>query len=381
MRTTHEPRFAFLNRKLGAVILMSIILLLAHISLQTAFAATGDWSMSGFDATNASYNPDTTINANNVNRLTRGWSGGSGLYRAPQVIVGDGLTVATSYGIQVYNTSTGVLLWHVTSGYPPNVSAIANGVLYVCDSNGIQAFTATTGTLIWTATNMCGSHSLTLANGLLYVASNRLSALNPSDGTTVWSSPLYGTAVTASVIANGIVYIGSRGSSWPIAYTLQAVNATTGASVWANSLSTAPTTIAAINGSVYLVRNTAVYTYDPNTGALLKTIGFPSTIVSLAITSHNEIVVGTNTGSVDLLDQFGHIWPVQISSSNSSVSVAVAGGIIYATTWPGTFAIADVTPSPQVLWSDSMESGFMPVISHGILYVSNSSGFQTYHLP
>ena len=110
-----------------------------------------------------------------------------------------------------YKASTGVRLWGAGFGQPAvfGPPAFANGVIYVGLSDGrVFAFGPDGEPLWWTYIGAART-SVSVANGVVYAASDRLYAIDASDGTILWSGAIgaRGTSDSAPAIANAMVYV------------------------------------------------------------------------------------------------------------------------------------------------------------------------------
>ncbi len=113
--------------------------------------------------------------------------------------------------VGAYKASTGVRVWAVGFGQPAvfGPPAFANGVIYVGLSDGRVFALARDGEPLWWAYIGAARTSVSVANGVVYAASDKLYAIDASDGTILWSGAIGpgGTSDSAPAIANAMVYV------------------------------------------------------------------------------------------------------------------------------------------------------------------------------
>ncbi len=143
---------------------------------------------------------------------------------ASDVLLADGVLYALGMDGNFYsiNASDGSTHWKIVYGVVATASpllAVANGVLYLDTETGvaggpnggaggnIEAFSTSNGAMLWKLIpSVFGP--LTVSNGTLYVsASNKLLALQSSNGAQRWSVSIAGSSAAWAV--NTLVYVGS----------------------------------------------------------------------------------------------------------------------------------------------------------------------------
>jgi outer membrane protein assembly factor BamB len=142
-------------------------------------------------------------------------------------VTSDGLFV--SYPCQVYsfNPTTGTTNWHYNGGCDGGggkTDAYANGLLY--DREGGTIYNALTGAQIGP---FQGGRSPALGSMIGYFLNGTLQAINLSSRSTLWSFAGDGNLVSAPLLIDQTVIIGS-GSG-----TVYALDATTGNQIWSGS--------------------------------------------------------------------------------------------------------------------------------------------------
>jgi outer membrane protein assembly factor BamB len=149
--------------------------------------------------------------SNTGERLWRRATGGD-IFSSPAV--GAGLVYIGAYNGRLYafDAITGAQVWSKPIGQSLGASPVyADGVVYATNDSGqrLTALEATTGTLLWTI-NLAGRAATpAFAEGVLYVPDEfRLNAVDASTGSILWRTRLIGGGTNATpVVANGVVYV------------------------------------------------------------------------------------------------------------------------------------------------------------------------------
>lgn len=156
--------------------------------------------------------------------------------------------------------SNGSLLWHQKiDGSADQAPLVANGVVYVTSYVGqsgpahVYALRANDGSLLWRYDNTNYSYlSLSTSNSnVVYVASpDGISALNTSNGASLWHYAAKDTGSTSPLEVNGVVYFSS--SSDNSSGTLYALQASDGSPIWQYKTGSYTYTPLVANGVVYI---------------------------------------------------------------------------------------------------------------------------------
>ena len=187
---------------------------------------------------------------------------------------------SASTAVQALSNIDGSVRWSFpfpagTSG--KNGIAVANGIIYfaVNSSTGagrIYALNTKDGSVAWTYTAATPDQSFgnpIVVNGVVYAAEKssaghppHIYALNATTGASDWSNTIPAAAGTNLASANGVIYFGDRVSS------LYAVSAADGSSIWTSQVDGGPASTPTIggNGDIYYASTTnyvtAVHTSD-----------------------------------------------------------------------------------------------------------------------
>jgi outer membrane protein assembly factor BamB len=201
----------------------------------------------------------------------------------------------TSQGVDALRGSDGTTVWqaHVSVGGGP-APLHAGDVVYLNSSGEVYALNAATGAQLWhykpPLLASPSDESVSVGGGLVYAGNSlRLNALRVGDGTLAWHNDYHGL-VWGPSYANGVLYVSvSAGFTSP----LYALNPSDGSQIWSAQLSgngTWPAELA--HGTLYLSRSLTatdspagyLYALNPASGAVLwqykqSGVGFTNAIV------------------------------------------------------------------------------------------------------
>ncbi len=169
--------------------------------------------------------------------------------------------------LHAFDAASGAVKWTSTTPVTMDAEpAVGNGLVYVdtqFTSQGLLAFDVNTGAVKWRRPDVVGFwNTPAVTSGALLVTNSNgagqvpLQALNPLTGATIWQTNIPNAVADGDpVVANGVVYFGSRGST-PAVY---AVRLDTGARLATLALSTggygtfSPDPIV-VNGRIYVTQ-------------------------------------------------------------------------------------------------------------------------------
>jgi outer membrane protein assembly factor BamB len=172
------------------------------------------------------------------------WQSATGIYQLHQPAVANHVlyTYSESGNLYALNAGTGAVIWQYATGSRHMSSpSVVNGRLYIesGDTGCLYALDASTGTPIWQFQDgfdyVVGS-TPSVANGVVYGLvsdgySDAIDAVDANTGTLIWQAytgPSWGGG--SMTLANGVLYVD------PHDYTLRALDAATGMSLWTYSL-------------------------------------------------------------------------------------------------------------------------------------------------
>ena len=194
---------------------------------------------------------------------------------------------SASTAVQALSNIDGSVPWSFP--FPAGTSskngiAVANGIIYfaVNSSTGagsIYALNTKDGSVAWTSTAATPDQSFgnpIVVNGVVYAAEKssaghppHIYALNATTGALDWSNTIPVAAGTNLASANGVIYFGDRVSS------LYAVSAADGSSIWTSQVDGGPASTPTIggNGDIYYASTTNYVTavhanFDVDTAVL-----------------------------------------------------------------------------------------------------------------
>jgi outer membrane protein assembly factor BamB len=248
--------------------------------------------------------------------------------------------------MDAYNASTGHLLWSksVAGGETFNETTVASGVVYAVTydaPSSIYAFKATTGALLWSTplgTECCSIGAVSVANGIAYATAAHLWAFNATTGAHRFTTTVAVDGGTP-VVSGSDVYIENVN-------TVQAYNASTGASLWSS---------ATVPGDVYS-------SLDPAVDG--------STLV--AMTPEDVIAYNANSGA--------RLWTYDSGLADNDYSApAIANGVVYAGSLSDGLQAFNES-SGAVLYSHSMLSYGSPIVSNGAVYLTDDGAMEVFGL-
>ena len=131
----------------------------------------------------------------------------------------------------------------------------------------------------------------------------------------------------APAIANGVVYVGSTGGNF------NALNSTTGDTLWTYPVSSLYSSPAVANGIVYFganYPNNAVYALDANSGTLIWTYVTGNEVESAPTLVNGVVYIGSDDGNLYALNANtgAKLWSYTTGGSIFS-SPAVVNGVVY----------------------------------------------------
>ena len=224
-----------------------------------------------------------------------------------------------------------------------------------------------------------------VANGVVYVGSrdDHVYALNASTGATLWSFATGWWVLSAPAVANGVVYVGSVDGN------LYALNASTGAMLWSfaavNAYGGLYSSPAVVNGVVYVGSTETpsgsgwaghVYALDGSTGAMLWTFaageapGWPA-VPNVAV-ANGVVYAGSGDGNLYALNAStgAKLW--SYATGGRVQAPAAANGVVYVGSSDHNVYALNASTGAK-LWSYAT-GGFVetsPAVANGVVYVGS----------
>ena len=189
-----------------------------------------------------------------------------------------------------------------------------------------------------------------VSGGMVYVGSNTgfIVALNASTGAEVWAKGTAGAIESSPAVAGGIVYAGSDDD------ILYALNARTGAVVWtAGPIGDFVQTAPLVSGGIVYwgTRNGSVYAVNAKTGVTVWTVSLGGQIGRSFALANGQLFATSTTAGLCAL-----------STSSGSQAFCVAGGEELGLNYP--------TASQELIYATAL--------GHGIFAWPQASGLTTY---
>lgn len=216
---------------------------------------------------------------------------------------------------------------------PDGLSAItvSNHTLYACSQNNYTyAFDAESGAMLWhQTTDFANTSAPTVAGPMVYIGSNSIYALNVQNGSIRWQSPTQDAVTSSPVMENGVIYAGSYDRN------IYALNALDGSKRWAYQA----------GGRVYVA----------------------------PIVDHGTVYFGAGDDRITLsalnAQNGQQLWSLNMPMIDSSSSLAIANGILYAGIDNSLYALN--AQNGTVLWHVPIATPLHPLIANGIIYVAS----------
>ncbi len=182
-------------------------------------------------------------------------------------------------------TSAKLLSLGVTA--TPGPPAVGVGRVFVAACDAVAAFRETDGRFRWYAavpapTGGCSQMPVVTA-GRVVAATTALTALDPTSGARLWSTPGDGGPLQAPAAAYGRVFAVA-----PAAGTIAAYDVTDGRRLWSTPTdATGPPSIA--NGVVYAIGPSGLHTFDATSGEPVATL--PGTFRGEVVIAEGDLLV------------------------------------------------------------------------------------------
>ena len=349
------------------------------LTASATFTVQTDWLTFHFSAARTGLNPyENTLSKTNVSGLVPKWTAPLADLTGVSPAIAGGVVYEGDFASNLFaiDAATGHQLWQVDLGGGGITDpAVAKGTVYVGTMlhSSVVAVEAGTGVLKWErflGGSVFGSPAV--VGGVVYIGSNdgNLYALNADTGAQLWASPFTG-APDDPAVASGVVYVGGNDRQ------LYAFNAATGAQLWSVELEDiVESTPTVVDGVVYVGSSNMppydVYAIDAVSGAILWT-----TVVSGQVNSSPAVV----NGSVYVNTFDGYLWAFEASTGKLKWSVrvggcysspAVANGVVYVGSDDfNTYAVNANTGATLWSWATGDKVCSSPVITDGVLYVGS----------
>jgi len=332
------------------------------------------------------YPSEHMLNPMNVSHLALYWKARTGgpVY-SPVIVDGIAFVVSSDYTVDAFDAKSGATKWVARiDSFGALGPWVVNGIVYV-QSGRLWAFDEKTGKLLWRTAEGEGGW---VASGVIYFRSDKLYAADTKTRIPKWMTHLQGNVFA---IANGIVYTNQDNPTSVSAFDLE-----TGAFRWSfptHGYNSRPSVLA--NGIIYVgsvYPDIELYALNSTTGAILwnyATAGGDSSTVDPLALANGVIYAGADSprGRLYALDaKTGAVlWIFSDPTENPIYSASVANGVIYTIMdYPGKLYVLNAKTGVS-LWTFAGTDGdflFNPVISNGVVYMGSRSGWvYALHLP
>lgn len=239
--------------------------------------------------------------------------------------------------------------------------------IIVAGDNGadpsLSGLDETSGSYVWQ--NRDGNGAASIGNGVAFSdLGSQLSAVNATNGTTVWIANLKTGSFTsplASTAADGVVLVSDdSGTFW-------AVDQATGKLLWNyNIQAAAPYPAAAANGRAFVCEDGGCYAFNRSGDLLWYLSGGGRSVVA----SGTMVFVSLSSGTFALEAATGHaIWGYTLGAP--SVAAALADRILYTS---GGSITALNAETGAVIWTAPVSTRFPVAVANGVLYAQADAG-------
>ncbi|HLY06444.1 MAG TPA: PQQ-binding-like beta-propeller repeat protein [Rhizomicrobium sp.] len=294
------------------------------------------------------------------------------------------------------NASSLDLDWVYQTGFTDDLvyqpMAVADGVAYGISYDGqIFALDTTTGSPLWyinTGVTFGYSGGVAVSSGALFVClPGGLEALNASSGQTIWSVPISGCAASPAV-ANGVVYVGDASDH------VYAINASTGGQIWQATVNGADGFIAPAvgDGSVFIASGETIYALDAGSGSSEWSATTGGNIYGTPAIANGKLFVGSYDNNLYAFNACcgGVEWKVNFGSGEFHGAGSPAVGpdpynptLVYVPTADGNLtAVSAVTGN--IVWQTNLGDGAgpygAPAVANGVVYVAGGYNGYVYAL-
>jgi outer membrane protein assembly factor BamB len=210
---------------------------------------------------------------------------------------------------------------------------VSGGVVYEASAGGtLYALSEATGAVRWSAklsSTTSSSPAVDVGNHVVVIGDNAgIQAFSTSNGSPLWSAATTMAVVAPPVIANGMVYVGSKSSLF------YGIDELTGTVAWKTKTDGAITGLATTSpgGSVGVgTANGTIYALNPSTGTVSASTPIGAPVVS--ITSTTGIYMMATTSGLSMWRGAGgarQAWGFSSAGGYASPAVVINGEVLAA---------------------------------------------------
>ena len=344
---------------------------------QAQFLVSASWVEFNYQPRGGRSNPyGSILSTRNLDRLSKRWevSTVGGIESAPAVV--DGVVYLSSNStLYALAADAGTTLWTADihgAGIPEPSPAVVDGVVYIAGGGITQALDAGSGAPIWSVQNGSNRSSPTVDGGVVYIGSSdhKIYALDAATGAVLWATAMSGDIASAPAVSGGKVYVGSTGGE------LDALDAETGEILWSaptgNGIFSSP---AVVDGTVYAgSTDYNLYAFDANTGATRWSAYTDAPVLSSPAVANGIVYIGSRNRTLSAYDarNGAGLWAATFGDEVDS-SPAVANGVVYIGSLDHNIYALDALTGAK-LWSAQTGSFIeyaSPTVSDGVVYIGS----------
>ncbi len=278
--------------------------------------------------------------------------------------------------INTSNVGSLGLLWSSKSSPVIAGPTISGGRLFTAGSTGIEALAVGSGRVLWNAYKTTGFYGTpAVANNIVYagsISSSVFYAVNAATGAQIWARTLGSTTRGSPVVVGNIVYIGCNDDK------LYALNATTGAVIWSYTTGGAVDSSPAVtDGVVYFGSlDDKVYALDSLKGTLIWSYTTGGTVYASPVVANGVVYIGSYDGKFYALAATTGdlIWSATTNEPIYGAAAAVANRVIVGS--EDDYVREFNARTGALIWSvdTGAEVDGSPSIANGVVYIGTSDG-------
>ncbi len=271
------------------------------------------------------------------------------------------------------------------------VGGTGHGMLYTRssdDTESMSAYDLSTGALRWTS--YPGGNQLVVGDSAVYSISEveqlgptgNITARDAMTGAVLWNIPLTTINGTSPPVLSGNTLVVSYTGVRRGVFTgfVRAINVKTGKQIWRKRFAGDLTGASAGAGSVFVTINGVVTALNLDNGRTRWTL--PGQAVDYTpVFSDDTVYVAARSGRVVAMNAAtgGTRWSATLPAGSSVGQLALANGIVFATSSPDDFTTPDLfaynSTTGALRWSTRLAYGTAsPTVAGNVLYVNGLNG-------
>ena len=259
---------------------------------------------------------------------------GDYIARSTPALAGDTLYVASGYALTAIDAESGQQRWRVPLRFAGSCSPVAtdNLVFAATQEGHVSAFAPATGEERWHYRNdnlLFGSPAV--ADGVLVIGDEggQVTALDDGTGRERWQTKIGGNIYATPAIADGVVYVVTDAPS------LFALDLNTGRALWHRGIG-GESSPAVDGGAIFLGGDDqSLRELDAKSGEVRWSVPLGYAIQSSATVSDDVVFIASGPSLNALSKEDGHSLWTHVTGDDVTADLAVAGGMVIASSHDG----------------------------------------------